>query len=357
MSRWNPMNAQDLQAELKAAAAAATCKAEEKSENGRQESAASQSVVSISSSGGDGSTSSGDGSEGGESARVSGSEVGETAREATAEKPSGGGSAGGSSTAAKGKGKRKAATSSTQEQPGETAAGRKATRRPKPATEEEEIEADEEAYKRSLKIMERLAARQKKESEEFARKELHRRVNQPVRKRTSEQKKADDEAKRLWERLLDVPIRLLDSPIQTGSGGAVTERAASAVTERAPIQTGSGGDVAELDASAVTEAICNAGAELTPALTGVSATADAETVTGDARDGGVSGVGREKEHQQDEAVVSATQKQREFMLNWCPSFRKVSGLPRNNSDFDRLFVEAREKSVRPIVGRPGWQRR
>lgn len=150
---------------------------------------------------------------------------------------------------------------------------------------------------------------------------------------------------------------VVDAPIQTGSGGAVTERAASAVTERAPIQTGSGGGVAELAASAVTEAICNAGAELTPALAGVPAAADAETVTGDAHDGGVSGGGREKEHQQDEAAVLAAQQQREFMLNWCPPFRKVSGLPRNNPDFDRLFVEAREKSVWPVVGRPGWQRR
>ncbi|CAN0445271.1 unnamed protein product, partial [Ectocarpus sp. 12 AP-2014] len=49
-----------------------------------------------------------------------------------------------------------------------------------------------------------------------------------------------------------------DAPIQTGSGGDVTEYTAGAVTERTPIQTGSGGDVAELAASAVTEAICNA---------------------------------------------------------------------------------------------------
>lgn len=184
-----------------------------------------------------------------------------------------------------------------------------------PSISFKEIKADEEAYKRSLKTMERLASRQKKESEEFARKQIHRRVNQPVRKRTSEQKTVDDEAKRLWERLLDVPIRLLDAPIQTGNGGAMAERATGAVTEGAPIQTGSGGDVAELAAAAVTEAICNVGAELTPALTGEPAAADAETVTGDARDGSVSGGGREKENQQDEAAVLAAQKQRECMLN------------------------------------------
>ncbi|CAN0565319.1 unnamed protein product, partial [Ectocarpus sp. 12 AP-2014] len=200
----------------------------------------------------------------------------------------------------------------TQEQPGKRAAGRKATRRPKPATEEEEIRADEEAYTHSLKTMERFAARQKKDSEEFARKEIHRRVNQPVRKRTSEQKKVDDEAKRLWERLLDVPIRLLDAPIQNGGGDAVAERATGAVTEGAPIQTGSGGDVAELAAAAVTEAICNAGAELAPTLTGEPAAADAETVTGDARDGGVSSGARAQEHQQDEEA----QRQRTYMLNW-----------------------------------------
>ncbi|CAM9526053.1 unnamed protein product, partial [Laminaria digitata] len=82
--------------------------------------------------------------------------------------------------------------------------------------------------------------------------------------------------------------------------GDVAERAAGAVTEGAPIQTRSGGDVAEFAASAVTEAICNAGAEMTPTLTGEPAAADAEIVTGDARDGGVSSGAREQEHQQDE---------------------------------------------------------
>lgn len=159
--------------------------------------------------------------------------------------------------------------------------------------------------------------------------------------------------KRLWERLLDVPIRFLDAPIQTGSGGDVDERAAGAVNEGAPIQTESGGDVAELAASAVTEAICNACAELTPTSTGEPAAADAETVTGDARNGGVSSGALGREHQQDEAA----QRQRKYMMNWTPPFRKVSGLPSNNTGFYRLFVEAREKSVRPVVGRPGWKRR
>lgn len=225
-----------------------------------------------------------------------------------------------------------------------------------------ESKADEKAYKRSLKTMERFAARQKKDGEEFAREENHRRVNQPVRKRTSEQKKVDDEAERLWERLLDVPIRFLDAPIQTGGGDAMAERTAGAVTEDAPIQTGSGGDVAELAASAVTEAICNAGAELAPTFTSEPARADAETVTSDARDGGVSSGARGREHQQDKAA----QRQRKYMLNWTPTFRVVSGLPPNNPDFDRLFIEAREKGLilRGVgaigvarSGGPGRQRR
>lgn len=225
-----------------------------------------------------------------------------------------------------------------------------------------ESKADEKAYKRSLKTMERFAARQKKDGEAFARKENHRLGNQKKGKRTSEQKKVDDEAERLWERLLDVPIRFLDAPIQTRSGGDVAERTAGAVTEGALIQTGGGGDVAELAASAVTKAICNAGAELTPTFTSEPARADAETITSDARDGGVSSGARGREHQQDEAA----QRQRKYMLNWTPPFRVVSGLPPNNPDFDRLFIEAREKGLilRGVgaigvarSGGPGRQRR
>lgn len=52
-----------------------------------------------------------------------------------------------------------------------------------------EIRADEEAYKRSLKTMEHFVARQKKDGEAFARKEIHRRVNKPVCKRTYERKR------------------------------------------------------------------------------------------------------------------------------------------------------------------------
>ncbi|CAM9299240.1 unnamed protein product, partial [Ectocarpus sp. 12 AP-2014] len=112
---WNPINSEELQAELHTAPAppapAATGEAKEKGEEGRQEPAASQGVVRISSSGGDGSSSGGGGSEGDENARVSGSEAGGAtapgaargaAREAIAEKPSGSGSASGSTTSTPG---------------------------------------------------------------------------------------------------------------------------------------------------------------------------------------------------------------------------------------------------------------
>ncbi|CAM9864463.1 unnamed protein product [Ectocarpus sp. 4 AP-2014] len=134
---WNPINSEELQAELHTApvppALAATGEAEEKGEEGRQEPAASQGVVCISSSGGDGSSSGGGGSEGDESARVSGSEAGETAREATAEKHSGGGSAGGSTTSTPGqqeqlvgrggRNKRRRTTASTTERDSKKASG------------------------------------------------------------------------------------------------------------------------------------------------------------------------------------------------------------------------------------------
>ncbi|CAM9498431.1 unnamed protein product [Ectocarpus sp. 8 AP-2014] len=377
---WNPILCMELQAELKAAAAAGKGRdgggdsgdsgsgSGSGGVGGSSSSGSSSSRTSIWSSGSSSSSSgdesarvSGSGARGVAARRVSGSgargvAARATAGAATALQPRGGGSTGKSSTATKGKGKRKAATSSTHEQPGKRAAGQKATRRPKPATEEEESKADEKAYKRSLKTMERFAARQKKDGEAFARKENHRLANQKKGKRTSEQKQVDDEAERLWERLLDVPIRFLDAPIQTRSGGD------GAVTEDALIQTGGGGDVAELAASAVTKAICNAGAELAPTFTGEPARADAETVTSDARDGGVSSGARGREHQQDEEA----QRQRKYMLNWTPPFRVVSGLPPNNPDFDRLFIEAREKGLilRGVgaigvarSGEPGRQRR
>ncbi|CAM9551208.1 unnamed protein product, partial [Ectocarpus sp. 12 AP-2014] len=72
---------------------------------------------------------------------------------------------------------------------------------PRPVTEEEEeeIEADEKAYKRSLNAMKRFAARQKLDDQKDAGRELHRRVNEPQSKRTPEQKKADE----MWEEFLD----------------------------------------------------------------------------------------------------------------------------------------------------------
>lgn len=68
-----------------------------------------------------------------------------------------------------------------------------------------EIAADEEAYKRGLKVMESRAHQERGDNEEFARNKNHRRVNQPVRRRTQKEKRRDNEV----ARLLDASITIV----------------------------------------------------------------------------------------------------------------------------------------------------
>lgn len=179
-----------------------------------------------------------------------------------------------------------------------------------------EIAADEEAYKRSLKVMESRAHQERRDNEDFARNENNRRVNQQVRRLTQKEKWRDNE----MARLLDASITI------------VCAHAEHRQSELVDVHVDEG-----------TCPICSAGAELTPVTLTRGPSSDVvvkPATTGDAHGSG-SDLAGVRGHEQQEG-------ERQAPSFWCPPFKVITELtPRTPcaQKHDRLSAESCRKGV------------